>query len=192
VFALLAVAGAVVAVVPRELPDTVAFDVDTVRAASGRKIAPLLGCVALTLVFVGQGSVWNYIVRIGNGLGIDAHTLGVLLALVPPLAMLGPLASHVLGERVGLLWPLLLSLAVLAADAFLLSSLKVSMRVVAWILASIDSASCAGVPDCGEAPVRDRRLNSNRRPHRRRVQILSVAFKTDRSRQFIMAPYSPV
>ncbi len=120
VFALLAVAGAVVAVVSRGLPDNVAFDVDTVRAASGRKIAPLLGCVALTLVFVGQGSVWNYIVLIGNGLGIDAHTLGVLLALVPPLAMLGPLASHVLGERVGLLWPLLLSLAVLATDALLL------------------------------------------------------------------------
>src|SRR5260370_12015088 len=120
VFALLAVAGAVVAVVSRGLRDNVAFDVDTVGAASGRKIAPLLGCVALTLVFVGQGSVWNYIVLMGRGRGIDAHTLGFLLALVPPLAMLGPLASHVLGERVGLLWPLLLSLAVLAADAFLL------------------------------------------------------------------------
>ena len=34
--------------------------------------------------------------------------------------------------------------------------------------------------------------HSNRRPHRRHVQILSIAFKTDRSHQFIMAPTSPV
>jgi hypothetical protein len=120
-FAVIAIAGlaAVLVSVPG-LSASAAPSLETQRAASSRTLAPLIGCLALFLVLVGQSSVWNYIVIIGNALGIQGKTLGTLLAIVPPLAMLGPLAAHTLGERVGLLVPLLTGVVVLGVDSLLL------------------------------------------------------------------------
>jgi hypothetical protein len=86
------------------------------HTTSALKLAPILGCIALGIMALGQSIVWVYIVTIGNALGIGKHTLGVILAIVLPLGMLGPIAAHRLGERVGLLWPLLLGLALMATD----------------------------------------------------------------------------
>lgn len=118
-FAILAAAGAVALATLSVLPDDNA-GAGAARTARGRWLAPLVACLALALVFTGQNCVWTYIVLIGNALGIDSHMLGSVLAIVPPLAMLGPLAAHALGERAGLLGPLLLGSALLAFDAFLL------------------------------------------------------------------------
>lgn len=90
------------------------------RLAGISKLAPLLGCLALASVAMGMNTVWTYIITIGNGLGFNAPTMGKVLAVVGPLALLGPVASHLLGERAGLLRPLLVGLAVLAVDFFLI------------------------------------------------------------------------
>jgi predicted MFS family arabinose efflux permease len=92
------------------------------RARSPLKLPPILGCLALGIMILGVNSVWVYIIAIGNALGIDAHTLGVVLAVVLPLSMLGPLAAHRIGERVGLLRPLVFGLALMAMDVFFLVS----------------------------------------------------------------------
>jgi predicted MFS family arabinose efflux permease len=102
------------------LPSTATAAESAARRSSTARLAPLLGSLALAVVFIGQGSVWTYIIIIGNGLGIDGRTLAIVLALVLPLATVGPVAAHALGERVGLLWPLVISLVVLSVAAFLL------------------------------------------------------------------------
>ena len=96
---------------------TVSAAVD-VRATSALRLAPILGCVALGTMVLGQNTVWVYIIAIGTALGITPHTLGIVLAVVLPLAMLGPIAAHRLGERVGLFWPLLIGLVLMAVDVF--------------------------------------------------------------------------
>jgi predicted MFS family arabinose efflux permease len=102
------------------LPAVVVVPTVAARALTGRKFAPLMGCLALAIVFAGQVTVTTYIITIGNELGFDTHTMGTLLAIAIPLAMIGPLAAHGLGERLGLLRPLLLGLALLAIDILFL------------------------------------------------------------------------
>jgi predicted MFS family arabinose efflux permease len=102
------------------LPAAAASGPVVTRATGTVKLVPVLACVALGIMALGQNTVWAYIVTIGKALGIDAHTLGGVLALVLPLAVLGPIAAHRLGERVGLLWPLLFGLVLMVIDSFLI------------------------------------------------------------------------
>jgi hypothetical protein len=101
------------------LPTLTISDPVATRATSTLKLSPILGCLALGIMILGVNTVWVYIIAIGNSLGIDAHTLGVVLAIVLPVAMLGPVAAHTLGERAGLIWPLLFGLVLMAIDCFL-------------------------------------------------------------------------
>jgi len=98
------------------LPRTLAVRTTAIPKAGTPRLPAFLGALALAGVCMGQGLIWVHIVVIGNGLRIAPHALGAVLALVTPLAMLGSLAAHRFGERWGLLWPLLIGLAVLAAD----------------------------------------------------------------------------
>jgi predicted MFS family arabinose efflux permease len=107
------------------------------RSGGAQKLAPLTGCLAVAVVFIGQSSVGTYIITIGNGLGFDAHTMGAILAVAFPIAMLGPIAAHRLGERMGLLRPLLLALVLLAIDIVLL------VRAASPILFCLFSAAIA-------------------------------------------------
>lgn len=91
----------------------------TVTSARGRVGYALgLGCLALAVLVMSTNTIWTYIVAIGLGLGIDQHTTGAVLAIVGPLAMLGPIGAHVLGERLGLLRPILGATMLIAADVF--------------------------------------------------------------------------
>jgi predicted MFS family arabinose efflux permease len=104
------------------LPDLSTEATPTTRIAGTPRLAPMLGCLALASIFVGVNTVFTYIVTIGTELGFGARTMGNVLAAVGPLAMLGPIAAHILGERAGLLRPLLLGLVVVAVDFFFLVS----------------------------------------------------------------------
>jgi len=120
-FAIFASVGGVMMVAAlRGLPAVAVAASRVARAATAQTLAPLLGCVALAIVFAGHNAVWTYIITIGNSLGFDARTLGSMLAVAPPLALLGPVAAHLLGERLGLLRPLLLDLVLLAINILLL------------------------------------------------------------------------
>jgi len=88
--------------------------------AGSRVLSPLLACLALAIVYAGHNSIWTYIVSIGATLGFDARTVGTVLAVAPPLALLGPLAAHLIGERAGLLRPILVSLGLLAINIWFL------------------------------------------------------------------------
>lgn len=87
-----------------------------VRAASVHILPPIIGCVALATAYIGQNTIATYIIVIGNAHGIDARTMSIVLAIAAPLAMLGPFAAHRLGERLGLLRPLILGQLLLAID----------------------------------------------------------------------------
>jgi predicted MFS family arabinose efflux permease len=119
-FGILACVGVVTLVVSLTgFPADIVLDPVAPRATSGLKLPPILGCIALGMMILAVNTVWVYIITIGNSLGIDAHTLGIALAVVLPVAMFGPVAAHGLGERAGLIWPLLSGLVLMAVDCFL-------------------------------------------------------------------------
>lgn len=116
-FAILSSGGALVTLAAlMGLPALPAVPTVATRVGNTRKLAPILGCLGLAVVFAGQNMVGTYLVTIGNSLGFDSRTMGIILAILPPLAMLAPVAAHALGERVGLLQPLLIGLAALTID----------------------------------------------------------------------------
>lgn len=100
------------------LPTSLGTDAPASLGGGSSRLGPIAGCLALAAAFVGQNVVWTYIVTIGNGLGLEARTLANVLAIVPPLALLGPLSAHALGERLGLVKPLILGLVLLGIDSF--------------------------------------------------------------------------
>jgi predicted MFS family arabinose efflux permease len=100
------------------LPASSVPDISVTSVARTRRTAPILACLALGMMILGVNTIWVYIVTIANSLGIESHTVGVVLAVVLPLAMLGPAAAHRLGERAGLLRPLLIGLTLMAMDGF--------------------------------------------------------------------------
>ena len=102
------------------LPTFAVVPITVMRAAGAQTLAPLIGCVALAVVSIGQNTVATYIFTIGNGLGLDARTMGTVLAIAVPLALLGPFAAHRLGERVGLLRPLIFGQLLLAINILFL------------------------------------------------------------------------
>lgn len=85
-----------------------------------RWIAPILGCLGLMSLALGVNTVSVYLIAIGNRLGFGIETMGHVLALVGPVALLGPAFAHLMGERFGLLRPLVLGLAFIAANFFFL------------------------------------------------------------------------
>ena len=120
-FAILAGLGVAAAI-------TIALGAPNVRSSAAErtwiegapKVAPLLGCFALFSVAVGIGTIVTYLLTIGTGLGFAVGPVGKVLAAIGPLTILGPLAARILGERMGLLQPILMSLVVLGGDCFLL------------------------------------------------------------------------
>jgi predicted MFS family arabinose efflux permease len=120
-FAIFAGVGVIMSVAALiSLPAETSSSPVATRVVGALKLAPILGSLALGVMALGQGTVWIYIVAIGNGLGLNAPTMGVVLAIVLPLAMLGPIAAYRLGERVGLVRPLIFGLVAMGVDAFFL------------------------------------------------------------------------
>lgn len=121
IFAILAGVGVVMVIAAlMGLPTVAATSAAADRSIAANKLAPVIGCIALAFMSIGQNTIATYIFTIGNGLGIDAQTLGTVLAVAVPLALFGPLAAHLLGERMGLLRPLLLGQLLLAIDILFL------------------------------------------------------------------------
>jgi predicted MFS family arabinose efflux permease len=126
-------------------PEVAARATQVTRAAGASKLAPLLGCLAMASVAIGMSTVGTYIVVIGNGLGFGARTMGNLLGATFPLAMVGALLARILAERVGLLWPLLFGLAMVALNFFFLVS-SVSAVFFGICVAVLDMAAMFYVP----------------------------------------------
>ena len=85
-----------------------------------RKLAPLIGALAVVALFMGQSTLDTYSIVIGNGLGIDTKSMGTILAINAPLAMLGPLAATKYGERAGLIAPIIVAEVLVAVGQWLL------------------------------------------------------------------------
>ena len=68
--------------------------------------------IAMTLFFIGQGSIWAYGERIGADAGIDAQVIGNVLAGTSIAALFGGLLSAWLDVRFGRFWPILLAIGV--------------------------------------------------------------------------------
>jgi len=120
-FAILVGLGVVMAIVASiGMPAAPAARSETTCAVAERRLAPTLGCLALAVTCIGQNSVGTYVIAIGNGLGISTRTVGTLIAIAIPLTLLGPLAAHRLGERLGLFRPLLAGLALFGLNLFFL------------------------------------------------------------------------
>jgi hypothetical protein len=81
---------------------------------------PLLGCLGLASATLGANCAATYTVTIGGALGFDLNTIGTALGLGTLVTIVGPAASHGLGERLGLLMPIYLGLVLLGVSIFLL------------------------------------------------------------------------
>ena len=80
------------------------------------KTAPLLASLALLATVIGLSPIGPYVVLIGSKSGVSVGTIGTILGVTTPLVIAGSLAARALGERVGLLSPLLFSIVALAID----------------------------------------------------------------------------
>jgi predicted MFS family arabinose efflux permease len=83
--------------------------------------AAAVACLAIGLAFVGQSAVWSFIVAIGQAKGFSVQTIGGVMAACAAINIAGPLAGRLLGERLGLVAPMLAALALLALDALLVA-----------------------------------------------------------------------
>jgi len=81
---------------------------------------PLIGCLGLSAALISQNTVWTSIIAIGGDRGFDAHAMGSLLAISVPLCLLGPVSARILGERFGLMWPLVSGMAIMMVDLLLI------------------------------------------------------------------------
>ena len=82
-------------------------------------IRPLLACLAIAVVQAGAGMI-GYFLLIGKDLGFAQADSARLIAVAMPLSLLGPLAARSLGQRIGLLAPLLIAMLLMIADIILL------------------------------------------------------------------------
>jgi predicted MFS family arabinose efflux permease len=79
--------------------------------------AAVIACAAVALVFAGQGAVWSFIVAIGQAKGLSIQAVGAVMAVCAAVNIAGPLAGRLLGERLGLVGPMLVAFALLGLDA---------------------------------------------------------------------------
>lgn len=84
--------------------------------------AAVIALLAVGLTFVGQSAVWSFIVAIGQAKGFSMQTVGAVLAVCAAINIAGPLAGRLLGERFGLVAPMLLAIALLGLDALLVTN----------------------------------------------------------------------
>ncbi len=92
-------------------------------AGTGRPVhllAGTLGCLAIVSVNAAFTVIWTYIVLIGTGLGFSTATVGNVLALAAPVGIAAPLTASILGERLGLVWPITCALVVMGSVVFFL------------------------------------------------------------------------
>ena len=92
-------------------------------APRGRNIPPLLPwlCLAaMALTYINIGAYWTYIELAAMDAGLDGEWVGSVLIWVSFFAVLGCLVATVLSDRFGLARPLLVTLLLHAATAFLL------------------------------------------------------------------------
>lgn len=76
------------------------------------KLAIFSVLIAMTLFFIGQGSIWTYGERIGAEAGLDAQMIGNVLAGTSFAALFGGLLSAWMDVRFGRFWPILLAITV--------------------------------------------------------------------------------
>ncbi|QCY09458.1 MFS transporter [Pseudomonas sp. MPC6] len=76
------------------------------------KLAVFSILIAMALFFIGQGAIWAYGERIAATGGLDAQTIGNLLALTSLASLLGAVLSVWMDVRFGRFWPILIAIAV--------------------------------------------------------------------------------
>jgi predicted MFS family arabinose efflux permease len=79
--------------------------------------AAVIALLAIGLAFVGQSAVWSFIVAIGQAKGFSMQTVGGVMAVCAAINIAGPLAGRLLGERLGLVAPMLVAIGLLGLDA---------------------------------------------------------------------------
>lgn len=102
------------------LPNSAAGPRTAERVSSSTWWVPLIGCLGLSAALISQNTVWTSIIAIGGDRGFDSHAMRLLLAISCPLCLLGPVSARVLGERFGLMRPLLLGMATILVDLLLI------------------------------------------------------------------------
>jgi len=96
-----------------------------VQAANRRipmRLAPSLACTGFMVVALGVSAVFTYVVTVGTAHGMPLRTVSTALAVTLPLALIGPIAARIVGERWGLIAPLLTGLMLLSIAFFLIAN----------------------------------------------------------------------
>ena len=103
--------------------------------------AAMFGCLAIINVNAAFTVIWTYIVLIGTGLGFSTGTIGNVLGLAALVGIVAPLTASILGERVGLIWPITCSLLVMGSVVFFLVHAPSPLLLGAYAAVFIVAAS---------------------------------------------------
>jgi len=125
VFAVLAGLAGVTAAVAMLAPRTDATPppVEPAQQRSGLpalNLAPLAACAGLASIAAGAAMIGTFFLVIADGLGFGRAATAQLLAAIFPLSLAGPVISHFLGERLGLVMPIVLGMAAMVLAIFFL------------------------------------------------------------------------
>ncbi|CAH0216154.1 MFS transporter [Pseudomonas sp. Bi130] len=139
-FYLLAIASALAMVgswrVPRSYPEAH-------RAASGSippfGLTSVLLLMLFTLLFFGHSALWVYQERIGKGIGLEPQQIGAILGGSILAGALGAALAGLIGRRLGLLFPQLLSFgtALIATLVMVYGNTPVAFAVTACLIHAV-------------------------------------------------------
>jgi predicted MFS family arabinose efflux permease len=92
------------------------------NASQRSLLAPLLISVAIAFANCAFTTIWTFIVTIGTHLGFSGRSVSHAVALAQPAALIAPAVATILGDRMGIVRPMVGSLVAVAAATFLLLS----------------------------------------------------------------------
>jgi predicted MFS family arabinose efflux permease len=105
----------------------------------GFQLRAVLMLLATTILFLGYGSIWSFVVRIGEGQHFTRVQIGAALSVSAVAGIAGPFIARVVSERYGLLRPICVGGFVLALVAMVLPMMRdlVAYVICVGILAGV-------------------------------------------------------
>jgi predicted MFS family arabinose efflux permease len=97
----------------------------------GFQLRAVLMLLAIIVLFLGYGSIWSFVVRIGEGAHFTRVQIGAALSVSAVAGIAGPFIARVVSERYGLVRPIYIGGFVLAVVAMTLPLMR---ELVAYII----------------------------------------------------------
>lgn len=104
------VTSAIIVLFSFAVPDS-GLDLQTLKTIRGKSVlAPLWGVIGSLIFFIGYGSYWSFIERMGLKEGLSQDSIGNALGIASWIGILGSLVASWVGDRIkNYFWPMLVA-----------------------------------------------------------------------------------